>query len=82
MTSGWKHGINLGCAIVGYCIGWYRREDPFVKRDATLHNLLRDQPVAASLTVYGAPITRASGSNACISTDMRDTLDGWEGCKD
>jgi hypothetical protein len=31
MTSGWKHGINLGCAIVGYCIGWYRREDPFVR---------------------------------------------------
>jgi hypothetical protein len=35
----------------------------------------------ASITVYGPPITKASGIVACISTDMHDA-DDWEGCVD
>jgi hypothetical protein len=69
--------LNLG---VGYCWAWWRAEDPFVRRDATLHALMRDQPpVAACVTVYGGVLTRASGSNACISTDM-SASDDFDGC--
>jgi hypothetical protein len=70
MSAGWKHGALL---LLGYSLGWYRREDPFVKRPRTV----------AALTVRPAtpaPAT-ARGYGTCISTDMR-AADDWDGCVD
>ena len=87
MLSGWKH---IPLFVGAYALGWYRGADPMIRNvDYFVRTIPRrpakhpaPKPVAASVTLYtGTPITRASGVDACISTDMHQA-DDFDGCCD